>query len=81
MQNALKSEIQEIDSKLYAQIPSEVGEQLDIKLGDFIEFGIAGSVTLWKSQQIDVPEEVFQPLLKTFKTPNYAFQWLNRKQR
>ena len=39
------------------------------------------NVTIWKSENIDVPDEVFSLLLRQFKTEDNVFQWLNKKQR
>ncbi|MCL1137736.1 antitoxin Xre/MbcA/ParS toxin-binding domain-containing protein [Shewanella pneumatophori] len=78
MKNPLLSEVKKDNEKLYAEIPVEVLEHLALKPGDFIEFGITTDVSIWKSHNIDVPREIFQPLIDMFKTEQNVFHWLNK---
>ncbi|MCL1137746.1 hypothetical protein [Shewanella pneumatophori] len=81
MKNPLCSKAVNIDGKLMIEIPGSVIERLAISPGDFVEFGNAKSVTLWKSENIEIPAEVFEQLALIFKTDEYVFHWLNSKRK
>ena len=81
MKNSLLSEIQQDNEKLYAEIPPEIIEHLTLKPGDLIEFSITNGVSIWVSRNVDIPNEIFQPLIETFKTESKVFHWLNNGQR
>jgi len=81
MKNPLYSKAVNIDGKLMIEIPEPVIEKFAISPGDFVEFGSTKSVTIWKSENIDVPTDVFEILIDIFKTEDYVFQWLNKKQK
>ncbi len=80
MRNSLTAQVRKNNENLYVEIPKELVEHLSLMTGDYLEFEISKNITLWKSSNIDVPNEIFQPLLKLFKTENHAFKWLNKKQ-
>ena len=80
MKNPLCSKAVNIDGKLMIEIPEPVIEKLAISPDDFVEFGNAKTITIWKSKNIDVPTDVFEVLIDIFKTEDYVFQWLNKKQ-
>ena len=63
------------------EIPKPIIEKLAISPGDFVEFGNSKNVSIWKSENVDVPTDVFEILIDIFKTEDYVFQWLNKKQR
>lgn len=81
MKNPLMAVAIKMDEKLYIELPKQVVEKLAIHEGQNVEFGITANVTLWKSENIEVTDEVFNLLLQQFKTEDYVFQWLNKKQR
>ncbi|MCG9732341.1 hypothetical protein L1D44_21405 [Shewanella sp. Isolate13] len=81
MKNPLCSKAVNIDGKLMIEIPDPVVEKLAISSGDFVEFGSTKNVSFWKSENVDVPTDVFNALLEMFKTEDYVFQWLNKKQK
>ncbi len=81
MKNPLCSKAVNIDGKLMIEIPEPVIEKLAISPDDFIEFGNAKSVTIWKSENIDIPADVFNQLALIFKSDEYIFHWLNSKQK
>ena len=81
MKNPLCSKAVNIDGKLMIEIPESIIEKLAISPGDFVEFGSTKNVTIWKSENVDVPTNVFNTLLDMFKTEDYVFQWLNKEQK
>ncbi|NMM42553.1 antitoxin Xre/MbcA/ParS toxin-binding domain-containing protein [Pseudoalteromonas arctica] len=81
MKNPLCSKAVNIDGKLMIEIPEPVIKKLAISPDDFIEFGNAKTVSIWKSENVDVPTDVFEILIDIFKTEDYVFQWLNKKQK
>ena len=80
MRNSLAVQVRKSNENLYVEIPKELVEYLSLKPGDYLEFSISKSIAILKSRNLDVPNEVFLPLLELFKTENHAFQWLNKKQ-
>lgn len=81
MLNPATTKAIKIDGKLHVVLPNSVIEKLAIKEGQNVEFGITSNVTIWKSENIDVPKDIYDLLLKQFKTEENVFQWLNKKQR
>lgn len=81
MKNPLCSKAVNIDGKLMIKIPEPVIEKLAISPGDFVEFGSTKNVSIWKSENVDVPTDVYNALVEMFKTEDYVFQWLNKKQK
>lgn len=79
MKNKLTSQIKEIEGKLFLQLPSQVIENLLVSQGDNVEFGIGKQVSLWKSQNTDVPDDIYERVLDTVKTDELVFKWLNTK--
>lgn len=81
MLNPTSTKTIKINGKLHVALPDSVIEKLEINEGQNVEFGITSNVTIWKSENIDVPTDIFDLLLKQFKTEGYVFHWLNKKQR
>lgn len=81
MLNPTTTKAIKIDGKLHVALPDKVIEKLAINEGQNVEFGITSNITIWKSENIEVPDDVFALLLRQFKTEDNVFQWLNKKQR
>jgi len=79
MKNKLKGQIRELDGKLFIELPEQVIEKLSVSNGDSAEFGLRKHIHLWKSPNIDVPDDIYNRLLEIFKTDDVVFQWLNSK--
>lgn len=79
MNNILTSQIKEIEGKLFVELPLQVIEKLSISHGDNVEFGIGKQVDLWKSHNIDVPDDIYERVLDIVKTDELASKWLSTK--
>jgi hypothetical protein len=79
MKNKMTGQIREFEGKLFMELPGQVIEKLSLSSGDNAEFGLGKHIHLWKSPNIDVPEDIYNRLLDTFKTDDVVFQWLNSK--
>ena len=80
-QSSTKKDKQQDNEKLYAEIQPEIIEHLALKPGYLIEFSMTNGVSIWVSRNVDIPNEIFQPLIETFKTESKVFHWLNNGQR
>ena len=79
MKNKIVSTVIEMNGQLYIAIPDNLKEHLSISDGDLLGFSCSSPVRVWKDSGIDVPEEIFSLLMKTFKTESQVFKWLNTK--
>ncbi|PAJ74341.1 hypothetical protein CJF42_11175 [Pseudoalteromonas sp. NBT06-2] len=80
MKNKLTLNIVVINNQYYVAIPKTIEDKLELSSGDQIEFSCDPHIKIWKSKSINVPTDVFDKLMGLFKTEDYVFQWLNKKQ-
>ncbi|MFT5297846.1 MAG: antitoxin component of MazEF toxin-antitoxin module [Colwellia sp.] len=81
MKNSLITTVKKINDKLCVELPGKVVAKLAINEDQNIEFGCSNNITIWKSGNIDVPNDVFEQLMVMFTTENFVFQWINKKQK
>ena len=63
---------------MFIELPAQVIEKLSVSNGDNAEFGLGKHIHLWKSPNIDVPDDIYNRLLDIFKTDDVVFR-LNSK--
>lgn len=81
MINSNASKITVIKNKFYVELPDEIVSHMKLSSKDIVEFTYSNDVRLWKSEGIEVPHEIFTKLKEVFKTNDYVYQWLNKKQK